>query len=45
MQSELDDLARKQALGLDADTLVRDSVEEGTGRYRAYLCERAPAVS
>lgn len=45
VQSELDDLARKQALGLGADTLVRESAEEGTGRYRAYLCERAPAVN
>lgn len=40
VQTELDDLARKQALGLDADTLVRDRVEEGEGRYRAYACKR-----
>lgn len=40
VQTELDDLARKQALGLGADTLVRDRAEDGEGRYRAYLCER-----
>jgi len=40
VQTELDDLARNQALGLGADTLVRDRAEEGEGRYRAYLCER-----
>lgn len=39
VQSELDDLARRQALGLDADTLVRESIKDGTGRYRAYHCE------
>lgn len=40
VQTELDDLARKQALGLGADTLVRDGMENGQGRYRAYGCER-----
>lgn len=41
VQTELDDLARKQALGLGADTLVRvrDRAEEGEGRYRAYACK------
>lgn len=45
VRSELDDLARKQALGLGADTLVRHSAEEGAGRYSAYRCELAPSVS
>lgn len=40
VQMELDDLARKQALGLGADTLVRNRAEDGEGGYRAYLCER-----
>lgn len=40
VRTELDDLAKKQALGLGADTLVRDRVDEGEGRYRAYTCER-----
>jgi hypothetical protein len=39
VRGELDDLARQQALELDADTLVRESVSEGQGRYRAYRCQ------
>ncbi len=35
---ELDDLARKQAVAIDADTLVRLSVEGDTARYNAYNC-------
>jgi hypothetical protein len=38
VRGELDDLARQQALALDADTLVRESAAEGQGRYRAYRC-------
>ena len=45
VRSELDDLARRQALELEADTLVRESQEEGTARYRAYRCGTATPVS
>lgn len=42
VRSELDDLARKQALELEADTLVRESISQGSGRYRAYRCDPEP---
>lgn len=35
---ELDDLARNQAVAIDANTLVRLSVEGNTARYNAYRC-------
>ncbi len=35
---ELDNLARQRALDMQANTVVRESIEEGTGNYTAYRC-------
>jgi hypothetical protein len=35
---ELDNLARERALEMGANTLVRESIEDGDGRYSAYDC-------
>lgn len=38
VRNELDDLARGQAVAIGANTLVRESINEGKGRYVAYKC-------
>lgn len=35
---ELDNLARDRAFGMGGNTLVRESINEGTGEYSAYKC-------
>lgn len=35
---ELDNLARDRALNMQANTVVRKSIEDGTGHYTAYQC-------
>jgi len=36
--TELDALARNEAVSLEANTLVRLSIEDGRGSYAAYRC-------
>ncbi|MCK9563493.1 MAG: DUF4156 domain-containing protein [Bacteroidales bacterium] len=38
VRNELDDLARKQAVPMGANTLVRQSIADGKGSYVAYHC-------
>ncbi len=38
VRNELDDLARQQAVSMGANTLVRESIRNGTGSYVAYNC-------
>ncbi len=38
VQTELDRLAKNQAVSLRANTLVRMSVDDGTANYAAYRC-------
>jgi len=38
VETELDNLARKEALKMNANSLVRVSVEDGEGEYIAYRC-------
>lgn len=38
VETELDNLARKEALKLNANSLVRLSIEKGQGEYVAYRC-------
>lgn len=40
--TELDTLARNEAVSLQANTLVRLSVEDGRGSYAAYRCPVEP---
>lgn len=40
--TELDTLARNEAVSLEANTLVRLSVEDGHGSYAAYRCPVEP---
>lgn len=35
---ELDNLARDRAFGMGGNTLVRGSINEGSGEYSAYKC-------
>ncbi|MDO8863208.1 DUF4156 domain-containing protein [Haliea sp. E1-2-M8] len=35
---ELDNLARDRAFGMGGNTIVRESISEGTGEYSAYKC-------
>ncbi|MFU8762920.1 MAG: DUF4156 domain-containing protein [Haliea sp.] len=35
---ELDNLARERAFGMGGNTVVRESIREGTGEYMAYKC-------
>jgi hypothetical protein len=35
---ELDNLARERAFGMGGNTLVRESIRDGTGEYSAYTC-------
>jgi len=35
---ELDNLARERAFGMGGNTVVRESITEGTGEYMAYKC-------
>lgn len=35
---ELDNLARERTFGMGGNTLVRESIREGTGEYSAYKC-------
>lgn len=38
VQTELDRLARDQAVLVNANTLVRESIRDGLGSYTAYNC-------
>ncbi|MEQ8800406.1 DUF4156 domain-containing protein [Haliea sp.] len=35
---ELDNLARERTFGMGGNTMVRESISEGTGEYIAYKC-------
>lgn len=35
---ELDNLARERAFGMGGNTLVRESIRDGSGEYSAYAC-------
>ncbi|MFO7553284.1 MAG: DUF4156 domain-containing protein [Haliea sp.] len=35
---ELDNLARERTFGMGGNTVVRESIREGTGEYSAYKC-------
>jgi len=35
---ELDNLARERAFGMGGNTVVRESIHEGSGEYSAYKC-------
>jgi hypothetical protein len=35
---ELDNLARERAFGMGGNTVVRESIRDGSGEYSAYTC-------